>query len=122
MSVVAGRCLKHSSGFENNLQSFANRKDPRLTERVHKELTSRLEQGPPGNDHRLSGFQNLPVFKMRVPAQGRGKSGGARVVYYCDQESLLPLLIYVKSKKADMSPADRKQIKDALQDAGLWPK
>lgn len=122
MSVVAGRCLKHSSGFENNLQSFAQRKDPGLPERVHQALASRLEQGPPGNDRCLSGFQSLPVFKMRIPAQGRGKRGGARVVYYCDQESLLPLLIYVKSKKTDMGPADRKQIKDALQNAGLWPQ
>ena len=59
---------------------------------------------------------------MRIPAQGRGKRGGARVVYYCDQECLLPILIYLKSEKADMSSADRKEIEDALQAAGLWPK
>ncbi|MXW11801.1 MAG: hypothetical protein F4X84_00335 [Synechococcus sp. SB0662_bin_45] len=59
---------------------------------------------------------------MRIPAQGRGKSGGARVVYYCDRGRCLPLLIYVKSEKADLSSADRKQIKEALQAAGLWPQ
>ena len=59
---------------------------------------------------------------MRVPVQRRGKRGGARVVYYCDQERLLALSIFLKSEKADLSPADRKQIEDPLQAAGLWPK
>lgn len=120
--MAIGRCLEYADGFARNLQYFTKRKDPGLTERVHKALTSRLEQGPLDSDRCLSGFQSLPLFKMRIPAQGRGKRGGARVVYYCDQESLLPLLIYVKSEKADMGPADRKQIKSALQNAGLWPQ
>ena len=92
-----------------------------LPERVHQTLASRLEQGS-GKDHRLRRVEGLPVFKMRIPAQGRGKRSGARVIYYCDQESLLPLLIYVKSEKADMSPADRKQIGNALQATGTWPE
>ena len=59
---------------------------------------------------------------MRIPAQGSGKSGGARIVYYCDHELLFALRIFLKSKKANLSPADRKQIEDDLLEAGLWPK
>lgn len=59
---------------------------------------------------------------MRVPAQGRGKRGGARVIYYHDHERLLALSIFLKCEKADMSPADLKQIGNALQAAGIWPE
>ena len=121
MSAAKGRRLEHAAQFTKKLQSFAKKKDPGLPERVQKALTSRLEQGP-GNDPRLQRVKDLSVFKMRVPGQGRGKSGGARVVYYCDQERLLALSIFLKSEKADMSPADRKQIQEALQAAGLWPQ
>ena len=122
MSVAIGRYLEYADGFAGNLQSFAKRKrDPGLPKRVHQALASRLEQGP-GNDPRLKKIKGLPVFKMRVPAQGRGKRGGARVIYYHDHERLLALSIFLKCEKADMSPADRKQIKNALHDAGLWPE
>ena len=62
----------------------------------------------------------FPSSKMRVPAQGRGRRGGARVVYYCGQERLIPLLIYVKSQQTDVSREDRRQIQGALRAAGLW--
>ncbi len=110
VSVATGRRLEHSSGFAKDLQSFAKKKDPGLPKWIHQALTSRLKQGP-GNDWCLRGFQSLPLFKMRIRTQGRGKRGGACVVYYCDQEILLPLLIYVKSQKAHMTSADCKSIR-----------
>ncbi|KKZ11011.1 MAG: hypothetical protein TE42_08900 [Candidatus Synechococcus spongiarum SP3] len=42
--------------------------------------------------------------------------------YYCDHECRFALLIFLKLEKAHMSSADCKQIEDALQAAGLWPK
>ncbi len=120
--MAIGRCLEYADGFDKNLQSFAKRKrDPGLPKRVHQALASRLEQGS-ANDPRLKKIKGLPVFKMRIPAQGRGKRGGARVVYYYDHERLLALSIFLKCEKAHMSPADLKQIEKALQDAGLWPR
>lgn len=120
--MATGRRLEYSRGFENHLQSLSKRKDQGLPERVRQALTSRLEQGP-GNDCRLQRVKDLHVYKMRVPAQRKGKRGGARVVYYCNHELIFALLIFLKSEQADLSPEDhRKQIQDPLQTAGLWPR
>ena len=52
------------------------------------------------------------VRKMRIPLQGRGKRGGGRVVYWFhspDYPAVL-MLMFAKSKAADLSAADRKRI------------
>ena len=43
--------------------------------------------------------------KVRWAAQGRGKRGGVRVIYYwaVEQDRLLMLLMYPKSEKDDLS-------------------
>lgn len=48
--------------------------------------------------------------KVRWAAQGRGKRGGVRVIYYwaVEQERLLMLLIYPKSERDDLT---REQLK-----------
>ena len=120
VSVATGRRLEYSGEFERALQSFA-KKDRRLREQVGKVLELRLQQGP-GNDPKLQRVEGCPVFKTRIPAQGCGKRGGARVIYYCDHERLLPLLIYLKSEKENTNREDIGQIRNALQAAGLWPE
>jgi hypothetical protein len=49
------------------------------------------------------------VRKLRVPASGRGKRGGARVIYYFMNERMpiYALLVYGKNEQADMSPDQR---------------
>jgi len=49
------------------------------------------------------------VRKLRVPASGRGKRGGARVIYYVLNDGLpiYALLVYGKNERADMSPKQR---------------
>lgn len=51
------------------------------------------------------------IRKLRVPAKGHGKSGGARVIYYwaVTPERVLFLRIYAKSEKPDLT---RKELKD----------
>ena len=120
VSVATGRRLEYSGEFEKALQS-STRKDRRLREQVDKVLALRLEQGP-GNDPKLQRVEGSPVFTTRIPAQGCGKRGGARVIYYCDHERLLPLFIYIKSKKENTNREDIGQIRNALQAAGLWPE
>lgn len=58
------------------------------------------------------------VRKVRFAASGKGKRGGARVIYYFLDEStpLYALLVYPKSEKADLTPAD-KQAASALVEA-----
>jgi hypothetical protein len=62
------------------------------------------------------------VRKARWGREGRGKSGGVRIIYYYwlrDSEVYM-LSIYAKNEQADMSAADRKAARrfvEALKDA-----
>ena len=49
------------------------------------------------------------VRKVRVALGGRGKSGGARVIYYFHSERLpvFALTVFAKNEKANLSPAER---------------
>jgi hypothetical protein len=49
------------------------------------------------------------VRKVRVALDGRGKSGGARVIYYFHSERLpvFALTVFAKNEKANLSPAER---------------
>ena len=119
MSAVTGRRLEYSEEFEKDLEPSA-KKDRGLRKRVDQVLTSLREQGPGGSDHKLKRVEGHSVFTTRIPAQGRGKSGGARLVYYCDHQCLLPILFYLKSEKKALDSDDIRKIKDALQSRGLW--
>ena len=44
--------------------------------------------------------------KVRVPAKGRGKRGGGRVIYYwiADDGQIILVYAYAKSERKDMTP------------------
>jgi hypothetical protein len=50
------------------------------------------------------------VRKVRFAASGKGKRGGARVIYYFldDSMPLYALLVYPKNEKADLTPEDKR--------------
>ena len=52
------------------------------------------------------------VRKIRYPGQGRGKSGGYRVIYYyySPELPLYALLIYGKGEQVDLSAEQRRQV------------
>lgn len=52
------------------------------------------------------------VRKVRVPAKGKGKRGGARVIYYWYSENapLYALLVYAKNRKTDLTPDEAKAV------------
>ena len=52
------------------------------------------------------------VRKIRYPGQGRGKSGGYRVIYYYYSRELplYALLIYGKGEQVNLSAAQRRQV------------
>jgi hypothetical protein len=56
------------------------------------------------------------VRKIRWSVAGRGKSYGVRVIYYFANPSLPLYLVYgySKAEKADLSPQDKKFLKDAV--------
>ena len=100
---------------------FARRADKLLTTDERDELVAFLATNPSAGDL-IEGTGG--VRKVRFAAQGKGKSGGVRVVYYFVPEDgpLYALLLYAKSKQADMSPEQRKVVaglaaglKDALK-------
>jgi hypothetical protein len=50
------------------------------------------------------------VRKLRYAVQGRGKSGGVRVVYYFFDEvnPILALYLYGKNEQGDLTPTEKK--------------
>lgn len=50
------------------------------------------------------------VRKLRYAVQGKGKSGGVRVIYYFFDEvnPVLALLLYGKNEKENLTPAEKK--------------
>ena len=53
------------------------------------------------------------VRKLRFAASGRGKRGGARVVYFYGGEDMpvYALLAYAKSARTDLSPLERRTVR-----------
>jgi hypothetical protein len=52
--------------------------------------------------------------KLRWPARGKGKRGGARVVYYyvASREVIYMLLVYGKGTKDDLTDSERSELKE----------
>lgn len=52
------------------------------------------------------------IRKLRWASQGKGKSGGARVIYYYHNETipLFLLTAFGKNEKANISPAERNDL------------
>jgi hypothetical protein len=65
--------------------------------------------------------------KLRVGVQGRGKRGGARVIYYFHSERMpvYLLAIFAKNERVDLTPSERAQLKklvDVLVEERLGTK
>ena len=52
------------------------------------------------------------VRKLRFAASGRGKRGGARVIYYYEDKAtpIYALLAYAKARKIDLTPNERRAV------------
>jgi hypothetical protein len=90
-------------------EAFARRADKLLNPEERDELVVFLATNPTAGDL-IEGTGG--VRKVRFAAQGKGKSGGVRVVHYFVPEGgpLYALLLYAKSEQADMSPGQRKVV------------
>ena len=57
------------------------------------------------------------IRKMRWAASGRGKRGGARIIYYyaVSNERILLPDIYPKNEKSDLTAKELENLKDVLQ-------
>jgi len=86
-----------------------------LTDDAYRELQEALVNRPDAGAV-IPGSGGLR--KLRWPAPGQGKRGGLRVIYYwaAQQEQLLMLLIYAKSKQEDLTPAQLKTLKRIVEE------
>jgi hypothetical protein len=86
--------------------SFLREAAVALTEHERTELVSYLAANPEAGDVMP---ETGGARKLRWKAHGRGKSGGARAIYYYHDESLPLFLLNVfgKNEKANLTKAER---------------
>jgi hypothetical protein len=84
-----------------------------LTEEERAELVSYLAANPDAGDIMP---ETGGARKLRWKAQGRGKNGGTRAIYYYHDESLPLFLlnVFAKNEKANLTRAERNEMKKLL--------
>ena len=89
--------------------TFTRQADRLFSEEERRAPIDHLAEHPLAGDE-ISGTGG--VRKLRFAASGRGKRGGARVVYFYggDTMPVYALLAYAKSAKTDLSPSERRAV------------
>jgi hypothetical protein len=87
--------------------AFTRKAEKLLSEEEHDELLLYLSMYYKAGDE-IPGTGG--VRKLRYAAQGRGKSGGVRVMYYFFDEvnPILALFLYAKNEQENLTPAEKK--------------
>lgn len=80
-----------------------------FTDDERKDLIDFLATNPQAGDE-IPGAGG--VRKLRFGAKGKGKRGGARVIYYwySDDAPIYALLVYGKNEKTDLKPEEAKVV------------
>jgi mRNA-degrading endonuclease RelE of RelBE toxin-antitoxin system len=88
---------------------FSRQTDKLFSEEEKRELIDFLAENPQTGDE-IPGTGG--VRKVRFSASGRGKRGGARVIYYYLDETmpLYALLAYAKNAKDDITPDEKRAV------------
>lgn len=89
--------------------TFSRQADKLFSEDGKRELINLLAANPLAGDE-IPGTGG--VRKLRFAASGRGKRGGARVIYYYldDAMPVYALLVYTKVAKTDLNPKQRRAV------------
>lgn len=103
------------------LPEYIRRADKLLTEAQRREVIDYLAAHPKAGDL-LEGTGG--IRKLRWGRDGRGKSGGVRVIYYFHSQAmpLYLLTLFAKNERANLSKAQRNALAglvDALQTAWI---
>ncbi|MDD2105230.1 type II toxin-antitoxin system RelE/ParE family toxin [Pseudomonas asiatica] len=93
---------------------FTKRVRELLDDDTYRLLQVRLMASPEAGDL-IEGTGGLR--KIRVPANGHGKRGGARVIYYhfISRSQIAMLYIYGKNEQPDLSSEQRKALKSIIE-------
>lgn len=91
------------------LPTFTKQVSALFSEEERAELIVFLAENPLAGDE-ISGAGG--VRKVRFAAKGKGKRGGARIIYYWYSESapLYALLAYGKNEKTNLTPDETKAV------------
>jgi mRNA-degrading endonuclease RelE of RelBE toxin-antitoxin system len=101
--------------------SFSRRRSEYLDDEAYRALQNALLDNPNAGA-RIPGTGGLR--KIRWAAEGRGKRGGVRVIYYPSREHrvILMLLIYPKNQQDDLTSEQKRilaeLVRTELQQAG----
>ena len=90
--------------------TFSRQADRIFSEDEKREVIDFLSENPLTGDE-IPGTGG--VRKLRVAASGRGKRGGARIIYLYLGKAMpiYALLAYTKSRRADLTPDERHAVK-----------
>lgn len=94
--------------------AFTRRISTLLTDEEYAELQADLAERPDLGDLIPEGGG---LRKLRVAMRGRGKSGGARVIYYwaVSRERILFLRAYTKNEMADLPRKEISRLRQAVE-------
>jgi hypothetical protein len=114
-AVDTGAALPHNSSVGRTLltvvemSAFSRRAEKLLTREEHDDLLLYLSIYHHAGDE-IPGTGG--VRKLRYAAQGKGKSGGVRAIYYFydQQNPLYALLLYGKNEQSDLSPDQKRHV------------
>ena len=89
--------------------TFSRQADKLFSKDERRQLVDYMAENPLSGDE-IPGTGG--VRKVRFGALGRGKRGGARVIYFYGGERvpIYALLAYSKSQKTDLSPNERRAV------------
>ena len=86
-----------------------------LTDDEYRGLQNELMEDPESGDIIKGGGG---IRKLRYAAQGRGKSGGVRVIYYWvkDNHQIFMLVVYPKSKKDNLTDKETAILREFVKE------
>lgn len=96
---------------------FTREVTARLDDRAYGEFQKRLLDHPDTGEV-MPGCGGLRKIRVADPRRGKGKRGGARVIYLHVAEAnwILLLDIYDKGEKDDLTPQEKKVLKRLAED------
>ena len=117
---MAAREPEVSTNFARSLKQLS-KKHPELRRAVDGVLKRAADSGPPDTADKIPGLDGRPVFKERLRFRNQGQRGGARVIYFCDEDcderTVYGLFVFAKSIQEYVPP---NEIRNAMKAAGLF--
>ena len=96
--------------------AFARFRDDYLDDDGFAELQRYLANNPEAGDM-VPGAGGIRKLRWKDPRRGKGRRGGLRIIYYCflSEREIWLLTLYDKDEAADLTKAEREQLRQALE-------